>query len=282
MTETSNFKAWLTKLGSLAGAVWRASGDRTLGLIAAGVAFFAMLAIFPGVAALIAIWGFLADPTVIKSQLQPMSQFLPHDAYSLLDTQVAALILANDSTLGWTTALSLIAALWSARAGLGAMIHGLDTIHGTTLRGGLGHTLAAIILTLLLIGMAVVALAAVVIAPIVLALFPPGPWVGLAVVVVKWAFSLVVVVLGITILYRYGPNREAERSVHVSPGLVLAVVLWAGTSVAFSSYLTNFGSYNQIYGSIGAVIALLMWFYISAYAVLLGAALNAELERTRP
>ncbi len=260
-------------------AIWYASGDRDLSLIAAGVAFYAMLATFPGAAALIAIWGFMSDPALIEVQLQPLSRFLPKEAFQLINGQVHALIAANQSTWKWTTALSLVVALWSARAGVGAMIHGLDMIHGTTLRGGLGQTLAAMLLTLAMIGVAVVALSAVVVAPILLALVPLGPWTVWVVTALKWVTAVIVVLLGMTVLYRYGPNREAERAVWVSPGMVLALALWAGTSVAFSYYLSNFGSYNQIYGSIGAGIALLMWFYISAYAVLLGAALNAELER---
>lgn len=262
-------------------AIWNATGDRDLSLIAAGVAFYAMLAIFPGVAALIALWGYMADPAVIEAQMQPLARFLPHEAFSLVDQQVKALIAANHSTLQWATGLSIVAALWSARAGIAAMIHGLDVIHGTTLRGGLGHTLAAMALTMVLIGVAMVALVAVVVAPVLLALAPIGPWTAWTIAGLKWFAAVTIVVLGIVVLYRYGPNREAERAVFVSPGLVLAVVLWCGTSVAFSFYLSNFGSYNQVYGSIGAVIALLMWFYISAYAVLLGAALNAELERPK-
>ena len=264
---------------AMAGAVWRATGDRHLGLIAAGVAFYAMLAIFPGVAVLIAVWGFLADPAVIEAQMMILRQFVPQDAFSLLNDQVMALIAAHTGTVGWTTALSFGAALWSARAGVAAMIHGLDTIHGVELRGGLGHNLAAMALTLALIGVALVALAAVVVEPIILELVPTGPWTRGLALWVNWGLALAAVVFGITLVYRYGPNREAERAVWVSPGLVLAVLLWAGSSLAFSAYLANFNSYNRVYGSIGAAVALLMWFYISAYAVLLGAAVNAELER---
>lgn len=260
-------------------AIWNATGDRDLSLIAAGVAFYAMLSLFPGVAALIALWGYMADPAVIEAQMEPLARFLPREAFLLVDQQVKALIAANHSTLQWTTALSILVSLWSARAAIAAMIHGLDVIHGTTLRGGLGHTFAAILLTLVLIGVALVALVAVVVAPVLLALAPIGPWTAWTIAGLKWAAAVSVVVLGIVVMYRYGPNREKERAVFVSPGLVLAVLLWSGASVSFSFYLSNFGSYNQVYGSIGAVIALLMWFYISAYAVLLGAALNAELER---
>ena len=262
-------------------AIWNATGDRDLSLIAAGVAFYAMLSLFPGVAALIALWGYLADPAVIEAQMQPLSQFLPDEAFQLVDQQVRALIAANHSTLQWATGLSILAALWSARAAIAAMIHGLDVIHGTTLRGGLGHTFAAIAMTLALIAGAMVALILVVVAPVLLAFIPIGPWTAWTISALKWATAVLVVVMAIVVLYRYGPNRQAERAVFVSPGLVLAVLLWSGASVAFSSYLSNFGSYNQVYGSIGAVIALLMWFYISAYAVLLGAALNAELERPK-
>lgn len=284
MRDTNGVNS-LTSYGRVAWAtikaIWNATGDRDLSLIAAGVAFYAMLSLFPGVAALIALWGYMADPVVIETQLQPLARFLPQEAFLLVDQQVKALIAANHSTLQWATALSILAALWSARAAIAAMIHGLDVIHGTTLRGGLGHTFAAILMTLALIAGAMVALVSVVVAPILLAFIPFGPWTAWIITAVKWAAAVIVVVMGIVVLYRYGPNRAKERAMFVSPGLVLAVLLWSGTSVAFSFYLSNFGSYNQVYGSIGAVIALLMWFYISAYAVLLGAALNAELERPK-
>ena len=262
--------------------IWRLVGERNLGLIAAGVGFFAMLAIFPAVAALIAVWGFMADPVVIDVQMGDLRRFLPPDAYELLNGQVDALILANESTLGWTTLISTVAALWSARAGVAALIEGVNAVHGTPNRGGFWHMLFSLVLTVALVGVVIVALIAVIVLPVVLTFVPLGGLAGVALWIVKWGLALGLVSIGIGIVYRYGLNRTGPRPDLFSPGLVMAVILWALVSIGFSQYLTNFGSYNRIYGSIGAVIALLMWFYLSAYVVMLGAALNAVLEQKPP
>lgn len=256
------------------------ASEAKLGLIAAGVAFFAMLAIFPASAALIALWGYVSDPSVIERQAALMADILPGDAFQLFYGQVQALIKANNSTLGLTSILSTLIALWSARSGVAALLQGLNTIHRTRDRGGLRHIAAAMLLTLILMAMGLIALATVIILPIILAVFPLGPLAKLILPLGQWAAALAVVFLGIGLLYRFGPNLES-REEQIWPGLLLAVVLWIVASVGFSFYISHFHSYNRIYGSIGAVVALLMWFYLSAYVILLGAAVNVALALTR-
>lgn len=262
-------------LSRAAGAV----GERNIGLIAAGIAFFALLAVFPGVAALIAFWGFMSDPAVIESQLELVREFLPDEAFVLLTGQVDRLVSAHDSTLGLATLISMAVTLWSARLGMGALILGLNAAHGVPNRGGVGHTLLALLLTLALIGVAIVAMATVVVLPVLLAFFPLGGWAFWTLRIANWAVVLVVVAGAVALVYRFGPNMRPRVS-WISPGLALAVVLWAAASVGFAEFLSRFGDYGALYGSLGAVIALLMWFYISAYAVLLGAVLNAQLAET--
>ncbi|MEZ5911772.1 MAG: YihY/virulence factor BrkB family protein [Paracoccaceae bacterium] len=267
-------------LGTARGALDRM--DRmNLGLIAAGCAFFAMLSVFPALAAVIALFGFFADPGVIDTQMAILAEFLPDQAFALLNGQVRALIAANSSTLGWTTVLSLGFALWSARAGVSALTRGLNAIHRAPHRQGLHRVVSAYGLTLALVALALVALAAVVVVPLVLAFAPLGAIAVEALGWAQWALALFTVVSGIWLVYRLGPNVDRDRHSRIAPGLIVAVVLWVAVSLAFSAYLQNFGNYNRVYGSIGAVIALLMWFYISAYVVLLGAAVNAELARFR-
>lgn len=254
-----------------------AVGARNIGLIAAGIAFFALLAVFPGVAALIAFWGFMSDPMVIETQLDLLREFLPDEAFILLEGQVDRLVSAHDSTLGLTTLVSTAVTLWSARLGMGALILGLNAVHGVPNRGGVGHTLAALALTLAVIGVAILALATVVVLPVVLAFFPLGGWAFWLLRIGNWVVVLAVVAGAVALVYRFGPNRQ-PRMPWLSHGLWVAVGLWAAASVGFAEFLSRFGDYGAVYGSLGAVIALLMWFYISAYAVLLGAVLNAELE----
>ena len=257
-----------------------AVGERNISLIAAGIAFYALLAVFPGVAALIAFWGFMSDPAVIESQLGLVQEFLPDEAFVLLTGQVDRLVSAHDNTLGLATLVSTAVTLWSARLGMGALILGLNSVHGVPNRGGVGHTLMAIVLTLALIGVAIVAMTTVVVLPVVLAFFPLGGWAFWTLRIANWGVVLAVVAGAVALVYRFGPNMR-PRVRWLSPGLWLAVGLWAVASVGFAEFLSRFGDYGAIYGSLGAVIALLMWFYISSYAVLLGAVLNAELETRR-
>ena len=246
-----------------------------LGLMAAGVAFFGFLAVFPAAAAAIAILGFAYNPALVSEQMVVLDDFLPPAAYHLLEDQVHALVNANSSTLGWTTVLSIAFALWSARAGIGALIQGLNAVHGHPQRVFLEHTLQAVVMTLFLILIALAVVVAGFVVPVLLKVLPLGEASARTLEVVNAAVGLSVVTLGTSLIYRYGPNHATTRPPLVTPGLVLAVVLWIAASRGLMVYLANFGSYNQIYGSIGAVVALMMWFYLGAYAVLLGAALDA-------
>jgi membrane protein len=257
--------------------------ERRLGLLAAGVAFFAMLAIFPALGALIGLFGFLADPAIIEDGLDVAAEFLPEDALSLIQSQTADLMNTASRTLGVASALGLLVAAWSARLGVDALIQGLTVIYGGSPRAGLWNIVTALTMTLVLIGVGVTAMAAMLIAPLILAILSPfipvGSWIPLLAETLRWAISITVLVCGLGIFYRYGPNRpESSRSPFFSPGLFLALVVWAAASAGFSLYLTHFDSYNEVYGSIGAAIVLMLWFYISAYSVLLGAALNFVLE----
>lgn len=262
--------------------IWEATTKRHLGLVSAGVAFFTMLAIFPAVAALISVFGYVADPTVISSQMELLEEFVPDEAFDLLNAQVVRLVTANDSTLGWASVLSTLLAFWSARRGVGALVQGLNAIYGTELRGGVRHSLVVLFLTFAMIMVGFSALALQVVLPVGMAFFPLGGFYGILIEVLRWALAVAVLVAGLGLFYRFGPNRNGtQRTVQLgvlSPGLIVAVLLWAAASVAFSFFLQNFGNYNEVYGSIGAVIALLMWFYISAYVVLLGGVLNAVME----
>jgi membrane protein len=257
--------------------------ENNISLVAAGVAFFGMLSLFPALAALIAILGLISDPVVVVAQLEEIRGLLPDDVYRIVNDQVVSLVSARSDTLGWAGLLSLMVALWSARAGVGAMMIGLNNVYSERNRGAAGHYFRALMLTIGLVAVGITALLTVVVAPIVLAFIPLGPFGNLIADVVRWSIAITVLLAGIGVLYRYGPNRRPARVQWISFGALLAVVSWALISVAFSYYVANFGNYNQVYGSIGAVIAMLVWLWISSFLVLLGASLNAQIElRTRP
>lgn len=263
-------------------AVGKQIANNNLGLIAAGVAFYSMLSVFPALAALIAILSLVADPAVVIVQLQEIRGLMPDAVYTILNKQIVTLVSASSGTLGWAGAVSLGVALWSARAGVGAMMHGLNLVYAQKGRSSIKHYLRALLLTVSLLGVGVVSLLTIVVTPIVLSFFPLGTLASFLIEVLRWAIAIVVIFGGIGMLYRFGPNRKGIRIGWLTPGAVMAGTSWAIMSIAFSFYVAHFGNYNEVYGSIGAVIAMLIWLWISSFLVLLGAALNAEIERRRP
>ncbi len=272
------------RLGPLWRIGWRAfelSGQRHLGLVSAGVAFFGVLALFPALAALVALWGLFADPAVVATNLEGLAQFLPGDAFALLNEQVQGLVAPGSSRLGWATAISLGIALWSARAGMSALVQGINAAFGQEARGNLRHQALSLLLTLAMVGAALVALAAGIAVPVAMGFLPLGPFESALVQALRWSLAPLATVLGIGLVYRYGPAGDGPRPPLWSPGLLVAVLLWLAVSEGFRIYLTNFGSYNKVYGSIGAVAALLMWAWLSAWAILMGAAVNAAVAERR-
>jgi membrane protein len=257
-------------------------GEKNAGLISAGVAFYGLFAIFPGIAATISLFGILADPIVVESQLNLMAGLMPDGVFQLFQTQIDGLLSAGSATLGVTTLVSIGLALWSARTGVAALIRGLNAIFNRPNRGSIRHVLVALLLTICLIGIAIVALLMVVVAPIFLAVIPFNTDQAVLLELFRWSLVVAVLFVGLGLLYRYGPNRRYARMGWVTPGAFVVVAFWLAMSAAFSAYVANFATYNEVYGSLGAVIALLFWFYLSAYLILVGAALNNTLDRRKP
>jgi membrane protein len=253
-------------------------GERNISLIAAGVAFYGMLSLFPALAAMIALLSLVSDPAAVIAQMEEMRPFLPDDVYKIINDQVVSLVTASSDTLGWAGALSLVAALWTSRAGVGAMMIGLNSVYNERNRNTARHYLRALTLTASLVLVGLIAVLTVVVVPVILAFFPLGIFATLMIDLVRWSVTIAVLLAGIGVLYRYGPNRRSARLSWISPGAVIAVISWAAVSIGFSYYVANFGNYNQVYGSIGAVIAMLVWLWLSSFLVLLGASLNAQLE----
>lgn len=268
----------LKRIWQILAAVWKTAGEKHIGLIAAGVAFFGMFGIFPGIAAVIAIFGLIADPVVIAEQLALMEDIIPPDAYNLIASQVFRLVAAPTDALGWATVVSIALALWSSRAGVAALIGGLNAIAGQRTRNGLWQMVVALLLTFALVTLAIIALTVVVIVPIILAFIPMAGATAWVLEAMRWLIALGVLMTGLSLLYRFGPVRIGGRGHWITVGAFVVVVLWVGASAGLSYYLTNFASYNEVYGSIGAVIGLLLWLYVSAYLILLGAALNVAVH----
>jgi membrane protein len=276
--QDADMKTRLDDVWNFVWAIWGRVGEGHFGLIAAGVAFYAMFAVFPGLAASVAIWSLVADPAVIADYLAVGERFLPDEAATLIHDQVMGLLNTPRATLGWATFVSVSVALYSARAGVAAVISGLDVVHRTKSRGFLWGWAVDFLMTFAMILAVFVALATVIVLPIALAYLPSAAAEAWLLNVLPWGAMFVLVLTCLSILYRFGPNLPpGQGAPWVSVGVVVAALTWSGVSFAFSAYLANFDSYNRIYGSIGAVIALMMWLYLSVWSVLLGGAINAEL-----
>ena len=253
-------------------------GNDHVSLIAAGVGFYALLALFPGIAATIAIWGLLFDPQQIEQQIAAVSGLLPEQAAAIV-TEQARTVAAGGGGLGLAAVGGILLALYSASKGMKALIEGLNIVYDEEeKRGFIKLNLMALGLTLGVIVAMIAALGLIIVVPVVLGFLGLGSVVSALVSLLRWPTLFVGALLILAALYRYAPSRAAPRWRWVSWGAGVATVVWILGSIAFSVYVSNFGSYNETYGSIGAVIILLMWFWLSAFIVLLGAEVNSEME----
>jgi membrane protein len=261
------------------GRVWReASGDQ-IPMVAASCGFYALLALFPGISFLISLYGLLLDPVRVERQLQAVRDVVPAEAFDLIAAQVHKLAAAGSTKLTWGLALSLLVALWSCMSGTKALLTSLNIAYEEQeKRSFLRYNLQALLFTLGGVVGVTLALAIIVGVPAVLNLTWLGTGEALAVRVISFLLLLGFVMLGLAVLYRFGPSREEPRWHWVTPGSVAAAVVWVVASLLFSFYVGTLGSYDATYGPLGAVVVMLMWFWISAFVVLLGAELNAELE----
>ena len=259
--------------------VWSESNRDNLSVVAAGCAFFALAAIFPALSALIALYGLTADPATVEQHFRILSSVLPPQAYDIVIEQIHRLSDASGRTLGWSLALSLVLALWSANAGTQAMMAALNIAYEEPERRSLfQYYLNAFTFTIIGILGGVVMLLAIVYVPILFTFTGYSQAFELVVSVLRWPFLALFGLFMLAVLYRYGACRRSAKWHWVSVGSLFAMVVWLIASAAFSLYVSNFATYDKLYGSLGAVIILLFWLYISFYIVLIGAEINAELE----
>lgn len=265
---------------SLARALYRQVSRDRLSIVAAGVAFYALLAAFPTLAALVALYGLAFDAQQVEQQVASLSGLLPEQALNVLLGALQDLSFTDRRALGWGAALALALTLWSASRGVKMLIEALNVAYDAReQRNFFVLNAVALVLTLGAILGAIVAIAAVVILPAVLRFLGLGSALEGLIAYARWPILAAAVALGLAIAYRYGPCRPRVPWSAVARGALFATALWIAGSALFSLYVSNFDSFNKTYGSVAAVVVLLMWFLLSAYAVLLGAELNGELER---
>lgn len=279
--------SWADRPSELHRGDWKAAALRVkdgvtedrLSLIAAGVAFFGLLAIFPAITALMAIAGMVLSPGDVTDQIQQISAVLPQRAAEILIDQAKSVAGSDQGGLGLAAIFGILLALYSASTGVGNLIQGLNVAYERReTRGFIKLKLITIVMTLLLIVGVVVALAAVLVLPGLLAVMQLGETVESVVWVLRWVVLLGSTVVAIGVIYHYGPDRRAPRWRWVTPGAAIACLLWLAASIGFSVYAENFGSYQETFGSLAGVVILLFWLWISAFVVLLGGKINAALE----
>jgi membrane protein len=250
-----------------------------VGMAAASCGFYALLALFPAISVAISLYGLVADPLTVAGQLEGLRGVLPASTFDLIAARVHDLAATGPTKLSWGLALGLSVALWSAMNGTKAIISALNVAYEERERRGfLRLNLVALLFTLGGILGVALALAVIVAVPAALAFAWPGPLAAAAVRTCSFGLLLGFVMLGLALLYRFAPSRAGARWRWITPGSLLAAGLWLAASLAFSFYVGNFGAYDAAYGALGGVVVALLWFYLSAYAVILGAELNAELE----
>jgi len=248
-----------------------------LSLVAAGVAYYGLLAIFPAMIAVVAIYGLVARPDQIKKQLDPVIDQLPAGAGELISTQLTAAAELDHSGLTLGVVISLGATLWAAAGGVRALCKGLSMIHEREDdRSFVTKATTALALTVAAMIAFIIALALVAAFPVVLGHLGLGSFATGAAQVARWLLLIVLIGIGLAVLYRWGPAGERPRWRWVSWGTSVAVLIWVLGSVGFSVYVANFSHYNKTYGSIAAVIVLMLWLYLSAFAVLLGAEVDTS------
>lgn len=249
-------------------------------LVAAGVAFYGVLALFPALAALMSLYGLINDPQAVQQQIQSTSDFLPIEAQTLIKEQLISVTTSGESALSFGALVGLGLAIWSASKGMSALITSLNIAYKEE------DTRSFFKFTGLSLGLTIVGIIFVILTLFIIALLPSlleavgiGEMVQTGLSFARWPLLAAIVMGGLAVLYRYGPCREKPKWEWVSWGAGIATFLWVIGSSAFAIYANDYSTYNQTYGSLGAAVILLMWFWLTAFIVMLGAEFNSELER---
>lgn len=268
--------------GQVARQVRREVGDDHVGLLAAGVAFYGLLALVPALVALLSVYGLVADPATVERQVLDALAAAPPEVRDLVSEQLRSIAESSGGAIV-AVVVGFLVAIWSAASGVGHLVEAINSAYDRTdRRSWVARKVLALVLTVGAVVFFVVAFALVALLPPVLAatgLGTLGRWLA---GVLRWVVLGAGLLVALAVLYRFAPDTHEDRWRWTTPGALTAAGLWLLGSIGFSVYTANFGSYNETYGSLGAVVVVMLWLLISAYAVILGAELNAVLDRVEP
>ena len=264
----------------IAKRVAKEAKDDHLTLMSAGVGFYFLIALIPAIAALVSIYAIVADPQEVGDQLASFLEAAPEDVGNLVLSQAERVAATSSGAASLSAVVSVLLALWAASAGCQHLIEAINAAYDETekrsfvVRRGL-----ALAMTVGAILFLTVAMGAIAVVPALLEDTALGDAATIAISILRWPAVAIVIMFALAVLYRYAPNRDQPRWSWVSPGAIVATVVWLAASLGFSVYVSNFGSYNETYGSLGAVIIVMLWLFITALSIILGAEINAEAER---
>ncbi len=259
--------------------VWRQTNDDNLSLVAAGVTFYFLLAFFPALGALISIYGLFVAQQEVGRHFSDMLVVLPAETHQLILTQIQRFVDNSETTLSLGAISSTLLAVWSTSKGAQAIIIACNIAYKERrTRGFLRQLLVRVLFTIAAIGFILLALAVIALLPTMVSLMGLNQYQDWLLKIVFWPLLLLFFHAALIAIYRYGPTRENAKWRWITPGSILATCFWLLASGLFSFYLANFGRYDETYGSLGGVVILLMWLYLSAFIILLGAKFNAALE----
>lgn len=253
--------------------------DDRLSMISAAMAYYALFAFVPALSSIVLIYAWISNPSEIQNHISTMSNFLPPDAQNILTEQLGSLSGKASSTLGVGAIGALLIALWSASKGSKAIIEAMNIIYDEKeTRGFFKLNFFALGMTLLGAVMGILAIGVIIIVPVIMNLFNFLPMVNVLATAGSWILLLAIFTFYLSFAYRFGPNRENAKWKWVSLGAVFSAVTWALVSALFSWYAKEFGNFNKTYGSLGAIIVMMTWFYLSSFVILVGGEINAEME----
>jgi membrane protein len=258
---------------------WRETLEDNIPLLAAGVAFFAFLALFPGLIAGMTLYGLVADPTQVQEQVASLSEALPDETAELLQDQAREVTTRSDEALGVGLLVSLLIALLSASGGVANLIKAVNIAYDEReTRSFLARRATALLLTVCAVVFLIVAVGVITVVPVVMNALGLDAAGRLLVQVLRWGGLVAFVLVALAVVYRYAPDRNNAKVRWIGLGSVVATALWALGSAVFSLYVGTFGTYGTTYGALAGVVVLLLWLFLTAFTVLLGAEINSEME----
>lgn len=264
--------------------VFASIGNDNIGLIAAGVAFFAFLSIFPAIALALTIWGLFNDPDQLGNHLTLLRGIVPQDAFDLISNQMIRIAESQEGSLSWGAMVSLVLVLWSSSRAINALLSAMSvTIKKDHQRGFFRQNLLALGFTIGGIFFALLSITVIGAFPPIIAALRLGAFTDALLHTFRWLTMFALFFGAVYAFYRIAHPRIADgeriRPKRLWPGALLGAVIWLMASIGFSLYLSHFEVYNETFGSLGAAIALMMWLWISAFAICVGAETNAEIQR---